>query len=140
LGTSAAIGRILQQHQTRAQDTPSQCHLASFAIDRKVEVPLAKRHEAPFGPIRIKRSVRGIQWFLQHFEKRALGEITGAQNVSTQHHDAVFIGFRGSAELCEGSVDPLTHCWRQCMTAPSTMECCKTPEKPLFLPHLTQFL
>jgi hypothetical protein len=79
---------------TCAQDTPSQCHLASFAIDRRIEVPFTKCHEAPLGPISTKRSVRSFQRFLQHFEKRALGEMAGAQNVSTQHHDTVFIGFR----------------------------------------------
>src|SRR5712691_9997401 len=67
----------------RAQNTPSQSHLASFAIDCRVEIPLTKRHEAPFGLIRSKRSVRSIQWFLQHFEKRTLGEITGAHNIPT---------------------------------------------------------
>ena|SRR5262245_55095953 len=118
---------------TRAPDMPRQCHLASSAIDRRVRVRLAKRHEAPFGPIRIKRSVCGIQRFLQHFENRALGEIAGAHNVSTQHHDAVFIDFRGSAKLREreGSVDLLTHRWGQCMAAPSAKKRYKPPEKPL---------
>ena len=68
----------------------------------RIEVPLTKHHEVPFGPIHVKRSVRSIQRFLQHFEKRALGKIAGAQNVSTRHHETVFIGFRGSMELCEG--------------------------------------
>ncbi len=85
----------------RAQDTPSQRHLASFAIDCRVEIPLAKCHEAPFGLIRSKRPVCGIQRFLQHFEKRNLREITGAHNIPTQHHYVAFVGVGGSAELCK---------------------------------------
>jgi hypothetical protein len=72
-----------------------------LAINCRIEVPLAKRHEASFGPIRIKRSIRGIQRFLQRFGKRTLGEITGAHNIPARHYYAVFTGVEGSAELCE---------------------------------------
>jgi len=71
---------------------PSQRHLVSLAIDCWIQVSLAKRYEVPFSPIHSERSVRGIQWFLQHFEKRALGERLRVLKMSPQHHDAVFMG------------------------------------------------
>ena len=67
----------------------------------------------PYGssPLRICLSKQKLHGESIPIEKRALSEITGAQNVPTQHHDAVFTGFGGSAKLCEGegSVDLLTH-------------------------------
>ena len=71
-----------------------------------------------------------------------ISEITGARNIPTQHHDAVFTGFGGSAKLCagEGGGDLLTHRRRQCMAASNAEACCKFPEKPRPLPHIIQFL
>jgi len=109
---------------------PSQRHLVSLAIDCWIQVSLAKRYEVPFSPIHSERSVRGIQWFLQHFEKRALGERLRVLKMSPPTSRCGLYG--GSAELYEGDdgVDLLTHHHRQCMAAPSTKECCKPPEKP----------
>ena len=53
----------------RAQDTPGQGRLASFAIDSRVEVAFAKRHEAPFGLVRVKWSACAIERFLQAFRE-----------------------------------------------------------------------
>ena len=66
---------------TRAQDTPGQGRLASFAIDSRVEVAFAKRHEASFGVVRVTRSACAIEQFLQDFEQRAGSEVAGTQHL-----------------------------------------------------------
>src|SRR5262245_65644554 len=112
---------------------PSKARLLQSLSETTEGIRLPPVRAAPRPPVII-----GIQ----HFEKRALSEVAGAQNVSTQHNDAVFIGFRGRAELWEGEggVDLLTPCRRPCLTTPSTQEGCKTQKKPLPPLHITQFL